>query len=301
MSRLKPAITTIAAMLAALVAVPSTATALENDLVLSRFADFNPREFGDSCVNACGIVKPNRELFEGLVRDFGQVMAPRLASPAETLGEAGFAVAAMASMSFVDANEEWWKQGVEDRAPSDSLLTGHLQVRKGLPFSFEVAGNLGYLFASEMFTLGADMKWAINEGFYYFPDLAFRGSVNTLMGSSDLNLVTAGGDLSASKSFGIAGVMQLTPYVGYQLLYIIGSSRLLNAYPQDPRPPQFDTDTPSGPGSDTFSPEFVFQQYTTDVNRFFFGARANVWILNFVLEGVIADVNQATFSGGVDF
>jgi hypothetical protein len=45
------------------------------------------------------------------------------------------------------------------------------------------------------------------------------------------------------------------------------------------------------------------------VNRVFFGARLNVWILNFVLEGVLASpsnenagaVTQATFSGGVDF
>ena len=285
---------------AAAVAFASPAAALDNDLELSRFAEFNPQEFG-SCTNACGIVKPNEVLFEELVTDMGQVLAPRLANPAETLGEAGFAFNMMTSFSFIDDDAEHWRTAVQDRNPEPVVFTGHLQIRKGLPFSFEVAGNMGYLFASEMFTLGADLKWALNEGFYYFPDLAVRGTVNTLMGSRDLNLYTAGGDISLSKAFGISGIMVLTPYVGYQMLFIIGSSRLLNAYPQDPRPPQYDTSTPAGAGSSTFAPEFVFSQYDTNVNRFFVGARMNVWVLNLVAEGVFGDVPQATIAGGVDF
>jgi hypothetical protein len=281
-------------------AMTSTASALDNDLVLSRFADFDPREFGD-CTNACGIVKPNEQLFESLVTDLGQVLAPRLAAPAETLGEAGIAFNMMTSFSFVDENADHWVQALEDKNPEPVFFTGHLQIRKGLPFSFEVAGDMSYLFASEMFNLGASIKWALNEGFYYFPDLAFRGTVNTLMGSRDLNLYTAGGDMSLSKAFGISGVVVLTPYVGYQMLFIIGSSRLLNAFPQDPRPPQFDRDTPAGMGSSTFSPEFVFSQYDTNVNRFFVGTRVNVWILNFVAEGVFGQVPQFTLAGGVDF
>jgi hypothetical protein len=278
----------------------STATALDNDLVLSRFAEFDPQEYGD-CTNACGTVVPNRPLFESLVTEMGQVLAPRLVSPAETLGEAGFAFNMATSFSFVDENAEHWVEAVQDNNPEPVFFTGHLQIRKGLPFSFEVAGNMSYLFASEMFTLGADLKWAINEGFYYFPDLAFRGTVNTLMGSRDLNLYTAGGDISLSKAFGIAGTVVITPYVGYQMLFVIGSSRLLNAYPQDPRPPQFDNDTPAGPGSTTFSPEFVFSQYNTNVNRFFVGTRVNIWILNFVAEGVFGQIPQVSIAGGVDF
>ncbi len=287
-------------VVAASLCAVAPAFALDNDLVLSRFAEFDPQQFG-SCTNACGIVDPNVDLFRALVQDFGQVIAPRLASPAETLGEAGFAFNTMISMSVVDDTQEHWQLAVEDGDPSSTWATGHVQIRKGLPFSFEVAGNMGYVFGSEMFMLGGDLKWAINEGFYYFPDLAFRGSVNTLMGSRDMNLYTAGGDMSISKAFGIAGTMVVTPYLGYQLLWLIGSSRLLNAFPQDPRPPQIDRDQPSGMGSTTFSPEFVFSTETVNVNRFFVGARINVWILNLVLEGVIADVPQFTVAGGVDF
>lgn len=273
----------------------------DNDVVLSRFATFDPKEFespNKPCPQACGVVKPNRQLFEGLVTDLGEVFAPRFANPAETLGEAGFAVGLMTSWSFIPNNEEHWQVGVEDRDPSSTLFTGHLQLRKGLPFSFEIAGNMSYLFDSEMFTVGADLKWSLNEGLYYFPDVAVRGTVNTVLGAEELNLITAGWDVSISKDFGISGVMSIAPYIGYQNLYIIGSSRLINAYPQDPRPPQFDPDDPDR----QFSPEFVFEQYQTDIHRVFLGARLNVWILSFVLEGILGNnVNQLTFSGGVDF
>jgi hypothetical protein len=298
------------ACLLASAAISSQAMALDNDLVLSRFATFDPQEYAIKdangnitapCVSACGTVKPNKQLFENLVTDMGQVIAPKIGSPAETLGEAGFALNFQTSLIFIPHEEEHWKIAVEDRDPNSSLFMGNLQVRKGLPFSFEVAGNFGYIFNSDMFTLGADLKWALNEGFYYFPDLAIRGSVNTLLGSPDLNLITAGGDMSLSKSFGISGVMSITPYVGYQMLFIVGSSRLLNGYPQDPRSPQFDTDRPAGEGSTTFSPEFVFDQYDAQVNRVFFGTRVNVWVLSFGLEGVIADVSQAMFSIGAEF
>ncbi|MBA2663175.1 MAG: hypothetical protein H0U74_12860 [Bradymonadaceae bacterium] len=271
----------------------------DNDLVLSRFATFDPKPApGTSCENACGTVVPNEDLFNSLLLDLGQVFGPRFIGPADTLGQAGFAVVMMTSLSGIPHQEQHWSDGVENGNPSSQLFTSHLQIRKGLPFSFEVAGNLAYMFASEMFTMGADVKWALNEGFYYFPDVAVRGSLNTLMGASDMNMVTTGWDVSMSKGFDISGVMALTPYVGYQQLFIIGSSRLLNAYPQDPRPPQYDPDNPGR----TFSPEFVFGQRTLSANRFFLGSRLNVWILSFTLEAIFGEtVNQFTFAGGVDF
>ncbi len=288
----------IALVLVALTALPAYAG--QNDLVLSRFGTFE--QTSPNCARTCGYVNQDNQAFKNLTRDLGQVFAPRFLNPAETLGEAGFAVNLMTSLSFIDNNADYWKTAVQDHNPSSSLFTAHLQIRKGLPFSFELASDMSYLFASSMFGLGAQLKWALNEGFYYFPDIAVRGSVNTLLGSRDLNMVTTGWDISISKAFDVSGVMSLTPYGGYQQLYVIASSRLLNAYPQDPRPPQFDDQTDSNGIDDTFNPEFVFSQTTQAINRFFVGARLNVWILSFSLEGVYApNVTQFTLSGGVDF
>lgn len=296
MPKMRRVFAVLVVVLATLSALPVSAA--ENDLVLSRFGTFE--SFDDNCPNACGVVDKDTEAFRSLARDMGQVFAPRFLNPAETLGEAGFAINLMTSLSFIDNDADYWQTAIEDEAPPSSLFTAHLQVRKGLPFSFELSADMAYLFASEMFSLGSHVKWALNEGFYYFPDIAVRGSVNTLLGSEDLNLINAGWDISISKAFDISGVMSLAPYAGYQQLHIIASSRLLNAYPQDPRPPQFDDDLSDG--NQTFSPEFVFSQNHEAINRFFLGARLNVWIMSFSLEGVLADnVTQLTLSGGVDF
>lgn len=290
-------------VLAALVVATLMVSALpaqagENDLVLTRFGEFV--HTSTSCPNACGRAVQDDEGFRNLARDLGQVFAPRFSAPAETLGEAGFAINLMTSLSFIDNEADYWVKGVESRNPASSLFTGHLQVRKGLPFSFEIGTDLAYLFASEMFNVGGQLKWALNEGFYYFPDVAVRGTVHTLLGSQDLNLITAGWDISVSKAFNIANVTSLTPYLGYQQLHIISSSRVLNAYPQDTRPPQFD-ETNNTP-NETFAPEFVFEQQSQAVNRFFGGLRLNTWIMSFTLEGVYSDtVTQATLAAGVDF
>lgn len=276
-----------------------------HDLQLSQFGRFQASQNTPvPCNGVCGGVVQDDEAFALFARELGEVFAPRLIAPSETLGQAGFAVLMMTTFSTIPNHESHWQTGMEG-SPASVLFTSHLQVRKGLPFSFEVAGNLAHLYGSEMFTMGADLRWALNEGFAYFPDVAARGSVNTVVGAPELNMVNAAWDLSMSKSFGIGGVMSLTPYLGYQQLYTIASSRVLNAYPQDPRPPR--SQERSIPDSnatwtETFAPEFVFSQEVSQVNRFFLGSRANVWILSFTLEAVFGEaVNQFTFAGGFDF
>lgn len=276
--------------LVTLTALPAQAG--DNDVVLSNFGQCETSSESD-----CTGVAKETDNFENLSTELAQVFAPRFVNASDTLGEAGFAVNLMMSGSVIPNQEEHWQEGLEG-APGSTLYTAHLQMRKGLPFSFELGGDLGYLLNSEMFNMGAHLQWALHEGYHYFPDIAVRGTVNNLMGSSELNLLTAGWDISASKEIEIAGVSTLTPYVGYQQLHVIASSRVLNAHPQDPRPPQYDDED----GNRNFAPEFVFDQFHEPVNRFFVGTEFDVWILNFALEGVLAeDVTQVTLGGGVDF
>mgnify|MGYP006280166079 CR=1 FL=1 len=293
-------LTMVVASLAILVG-PNVAHAADNDFVLSRYADFKTPPNADQCEFACGSADPNVKLFESLVTDFGQVIAPKFVAPSETLGEAGFAVGLVPSIAFVPADEQHWKQGVEDRDPEDVMFVPELVVRKGLPFSFEIAGTMSHIAGSDMFTVGSHVKWALNEGFYVFPDVAVRGTVNTLVGSQDLQMITSGWDISVSKAFPIAGVMSVTPYAGYQQLHVWGWSRLLNVRPQYPRAPQKDPATGDGV-NESFNPEFVFSTYHDSVNRFFLGGRLNVTTVSLVLEGAIGEnVQQMTASIGMDF
>src|SRR5690606_36966396 len=106
--------------LAACLALATPALAGENDLVLSRLATFDPNEFGTAempCAPACGVVRPDVQGFQSLVTELGEVLAPRLVNPAETLGQAGYAVAFITSFSFAPTERDHWQRAIESGAP----------------------------------------------------------------------------------------------------------------------------------------------------------------------------------------
>jgi hypothetical protein len=298
LSRVAPAVVAFAATL---VVGAGAAHAADNDFVLSRYAEFEANSNSEQCGAPCGSAEKDEDLFHNLVTDFGQVMAPSFGAPSTTLGQAGFSVNLVPSISFVDDSAEHWQKGVEDGDPPGAMFVPALEVRKGLPFSFEIAGTMSHISGSDMFTVGSQLKWALHEGFRYFPDVAVRGTVNTLTGAKELQMVTAGWDASIGYGFPLGGIMEITPYAGYQQLHIWGWSRLLNVRPQDPRAPQKDSSSEGDPDN-SFNPEFVFDTFNTQVNRFFFGTRLNVWTVNLILEGTIGeDVQQGTAALGMSF
>lgn len=271
-----------------------------NDVDLTGFLDFEHEEEAmQDDDRVWGHAVRDDEGFRKFARDLGQVFAPRLVAPSETLGQAGFAVKGKGSLSHIPRDESYWKDGLSGGKPNPVLTTIHLHVRKGLPFSFEIGGNLSHLFNSNLYGMGADIRWALHEGYQYFPDIAVRGGVNTLTGAPQLNLINFAWDISISKSTGLGGVVELTGYGGYQQLHTWASSRVVSAYPQDPRPPQTLEDN----GTEVnFSPEAVFDAERQFANRYFLGARLNTWILSFTAEAILADpVNQFTLSLGADF
>jgi hypothetical protein len=191
-----------------------------------------------SSAEDCAIeqVYGDNELFQKFATEFGMVMSPKFLAPAETLGLAGFDVGLEASFTPIDTSKEYWEKAspVEGQKPDSVLTTMQIHVRKGLPFSFELGGTLTKLMNSDIFALGGELKWAFNEGFYYLPDLAVRLSANRLLGSKDLDMLTGGLDLSISHPFGIGGLLSLTPYAGWNLLFVNASSHVLDATPGTP-------------------------------------------------------------------
>jgi hypothetical protein len=88
-----------------------------------------------------------------------------------------------------------------------------------------------------MLNLGANVRLALNEGFtgnhwwVVIPDIAVNMGINRVVGSDDLDLltVTAGGAIS--KGFGILGVVNVCPFLGYQSVFVNGSTRIVDADP----------------------------------------------------------------------
>ncbi|MCA9550595.1 MAG: hypothetical protein KC933_11210 [Myxococcales bacterium] len=188
----------------------------------------------DSC--GAGCYQANEAAFRDFTTQLGFVLAPRMASPAETLGHAGFSVGAMWSGSFVSSDQNYWNVTNRGQSPAGAkamLQTLQLDVRKGLPFSFEVGANFMWLADSELFAPGLEVRWALQEGHPYVPDLAVRGAVNHMVGNRDLLLTTVAVDGVLSKGFGLGGTVNLAPYVGWSLVMIAATSRVIDPTPLD--------------------------------------------------------------------
>ncbi|MCI0572565.1 MAG: hypothetical protein L0Y66_17565 [Myxococcaceae bacterium] len=196
-------------LLTALVLVGTTALAGPNDLVLEGLGDPST----DPAAHA---------RFRILSRELGAALSSTNLMPAETLGHSAFAAALELSVLSLDTRSSADGFRYPTRFdPGDNpglggpLLLPSVHVRKGLPFSLELGGRIGWVDRSRMFAATAELKWAVTEGFAHLPDVAVRGYATRLFNARDLSLVTGGLDFGVSKQFPIGGMATLTPYGGW--------------------------------------------------------------------------------------
>jgi hypothetical protein len=234
-----------------------------------------------------GNFTPNTDAWTNLIDELAYVFAPRMASPAETLGHAGFSVAALWSATFVSSGKDYWyvtENAQNGGGPNSALQTLQLDVRKGLPFSFEVGANLVWLLGSELVAPGLEVRWALQEGYHFIPDFGVRGSVNHVVGNRDVNMTVIGVDGVISKGFGLFGMINLAPYLSWSVLMVAASSHVINPTPAD------QTDVGN---------ELVFPELSPGSNvhhKLTFGCRMLVSLLNVTVQGEL-EMLRNTSSG----
>lgn len=164
-------------------------------------------------------------------QSFARAMAASLTSanlmPPETLGHAAFNVNAELSVVSLPSSI---RIPTESEQPG-TVLVPSLHVRKGLPFSVELGGRVGWVEKSRMVAATGEAKWAVNEGFTYLPDIGVRGHVTKLMGAQDLSLTAVGLDAGIGKQFPLGGMVTLTPYGGLDFTFVSAKSSLLDFNP----------------------------------------------------------------------
>jgi hypothetical protein len=202
---------------------------------------------------------PDNVAFRNYISDLGFAIAPNAFHPANTTGFGGFALTFDFSFSKVNSDatstatdgtqRKFWQDATEGprdpatkafgpkNANPDSVLGIYsLKARKGLPMGFEVGTSIGWIGSTSLWVLGADLRWSVLEGFRTrvlgaIPDLSVGAGVRTLTGTSKFNLTTVGVDVQLSKPIPIAEQMSVTPWVGYQRLFIFGDASVLDATP----------------------------------------------------------------------
>jgi hypothetical protein len=261
------------------------ALADDNDLVLSRLGAVNATNDG---------VIPDNQSFRSLASELGVVIAPRLDTPADTLGFSGFQFSTEIGYTSINSDQHYWCATEESADCSSGFSkTGTIQTigifaRKGLwlPLpSFELGAGAVHIGNSRLWAAQAYAKFALHEGFHDWPipSVAVRGAGSRLMGTEQLDLTVASVDVSISKRFAIGGTWTITPFGGYNFLWIVPRSQVI-----DKTPNIAVKDMPND-----IKMNFVFpDQDTITRQRVFVGAKLKYYVFALSLELDYA------FSGG---
>jgi hypothetical protein len=248
-----------------------------------------PAFAGPNDVFLVGLIEDGRandEQFGLLARELAIIFTPTSLQPAETTGQAGFDFGFDYGLHDINQDAEHWVNGVEGRLQGRALLpvmqTLGIRGRKGFilpaPLTSEAEFSAQWMTDSRLFSLGTNVRVALNEGFKWIPDLAVMGGVNTMIGSDEMTLVTASFGGSVSYGFGITGSFNFAPFVSYQAILYNAASGVIDADP---------TDTADVASNVVFQ-EVGIGQTENRIDRISFGGRFHVAILQFTAG---ADIN----------
>jgi hypothetical protein len=186
--------------------------------------------------------------YRSLMSEMGVVVAPRLMTPADTLGYAGFQVSAEFGVTSINPNRQvggqyYWNgvQAVYPGSPNavrppSSLTTVGGFVRKGLWLpvpALEFGVGAVSVLGSHMYAIQGYAKLALQEGFHdwVLPSFAVRGSASQLLGTSQVTMTVYGVDVLISKAFSVAGTARIEPFFGWGALFIDARNMVLDATP----------------------------------------------------------------------
>jgi hypothetical protein len=101
----------------------------------------------------------------------------------------------------------------------------------------ELGASVGMMPQTTLMAAGGDVRLAVLEGFRegipgYIPDIAVGGGVRTITGTSQLQLTVASLDTQISKPIAIASSVVVSPWVGFQYLWIFGDSAHIDLTPK---------------------------------------------------------------------
>ncbi len=238
----------------AALALPSNASAEPMDPALERLVTDPSCRTEAGAISASAIAsdtpcRADHVRFKRLMSQWGWALAPSAMHSARTTGFGGFHLSLELGIHDIDQDASYWKDGTQgprdpssDRAsirnssPNSTLTRYALKLRKGFGFGLELTGDVGFIPNTSIISGGGDARMSLLEGFRtgvggILPDLAVGGGVRTMTGTPQFQLTVVGLDIQISKPLPIADSHILTPWVGYQHVWIFADSGLIDATP----------------------------------------------------------------------
>ena len=162
-----------------------------------------------------GLDTPTAQLmFDYVIREMAMTISPKALSPAETIGTFGFEIGLENTLAFPHTTVEsdadmptWdiynaWDMVTESGEPNPGVVyMPTIRLRKGLPYSFEIGTNVGWMLSTRQTVLGVFGRWAPQEGWRNIPDFAIGLAYNGLVGNETLDLGVFEFDMSVGYTF----------------------------------------------------------------------------------------------------
>ncbi|NTX00560.1 hypothetical protein HUA74_00525 [Myxococcus sp. CA051A] len=237
----------------------ATAYADDNDLRIADFGDPKAMQ-GGALTNAAANAN-----FRAFARVMGAAITSANLMPPETTGHSAWAV--NAELSVVSLPDSVRIPTENPEQPSTVLIPS-FHVRKGLPFSLELGGRVGWVEKSSQVVATGEVKWAVNEGFTWLPDVGLRGHVTKLFGARDLSLTVMGLDIGVGKQFPLGGMVTLTPYGGLDLGFVGATTSRLDF---DPSRSYEDSTVGDSRGALTGTDNYAKVSFGDNVNQRIYG------------------------------
>lgn len=180
-----------------------------------------------------------QESWRTVTRDIAVSIANKPVTPGNTPGINGFYVGFHSSATIIydgyscspdDPEPAPWCLATEDEQPIPVLVTPGLMLRKGLPGSFEIGGQFGWVAMTQTGYLGGYGKLAVLEGYRNAPDLALQVGYSGYIGNDEIEIGvldfsgTLGYDLAFGRLVGL-NESHFTPFMSAGLYRIHAASR----------------------------------------------------------------------------
>ena len=162
-----------------------------------------------------------------VVRELAMAIAAPPGHSVSSLGMFEFEVSTDHRITFVhddsDSGGTPWSDLSEDGVGSAIVYIPRVTFRKGLPWSFEVGGNAGWVGATRQFVVGGYGRWAVLDGWSKVPDAAIQVGYDGYIGNDQLNLGVFQLALSVGYTFQTSGSKnssgtRFSPFGGYSFL-----------------------------------------------------------------------------------
>jgi len=180
--------------------------------------------------------------FDFVVRELAMTISAPPTWSVGSLGMYEFEVSFDNRLSFVNTasrdgvSASPWQQMTEGGDPTSVQWLPTIRLRKGLPFSFEVGGDIGWHAGTAQMLVGGYGRLAFLDGWKRIPDAAVQLRYTGYVGNDELELGVFEVDLSVGYTFTVPGLsghpdMFFSPYVGYG--FLMSHARPLAAHVDD--------------------------------------------------------------------